>query len=81
MPAKRIVPPVMRPGGSGTSRKMARFVTLLPLPLSPTRASVRPGATSNDTPSTARTTWPSVRNSTRRSRTSRMGSLTRASFA
>src|SRR5690349_8961529 len=53
---------------------MARLVTLLPEPLSPTMPSVSPSPTPNDTPSTARTGGPSVRNSTCRSRISRSGS-------
>ena len=43
-------------GGWGTSRRIESAVTLLPLPDSPTTASVWPACTSNETPSTARTT-------------------------
>src|SRR5689334_21909216 len=48
-------------------------VTLLPLPDSPTTPSVVRGATSNDTPSTARTAPSPVRNSVTRSRISSSG--------
>ena len=54
-------PPTMRPGGWATSRRIDSAVTLLPLPDSPTTASVSPALTSNDTPSTARTTAVSVK--------------------
>src|SRR5262249_16653866 len=80
-PPNSTVPPVMRPGGSRIKRRIDRFVTLLPLPLSPTMPSVRPGSTSNDTPSTAATTPPSVRNSVRRSRTRRIASPITSSLA
>src|SRR5262247_2108125 len=46
----------MRPGGEAIRRMMESEVTLLPQPDSPTTASVSPGATVKDTPSTARTT-------------------------
>ena len=49
-------------------------VTDLPEPDSPTIATTSPGATVNDTPSTAATTPSSVRKRTRRSRTSSSGS-------
>ena len=50
-------------------------VTLFPEPDSPTIASVSPGLTSNDTPSTARTVPRSPRNSVTRPRTLRSGSV------
>src|SRR5262245_6693266 len=53
-------PPAIRPGGCGTSFRIESAETLFPLPDSPTTASVSPGLTSNDTPSTARTTPASV---------------------
>ena len=43
-------------GGLGTRRMIDRAVMLLPQPDSPTMPSVSPGRSSNDTPSTARTT-------------------------
>ena len=46
----------MRPGGEAIRRRIESEVTLLPQPDSPTTASVSPGWTENDTPSTARTT-------------------------
>ena len=51
----------MRPGGCGISFRIDSAVTLLPLPDSPTTASVSPAFTSNDTPSTARMTAVSVK--------------------
>src|SRR5262249_39692594 len=68
-PSKTTCPPAMRPGGSGTSRKMASAVAVLPQPDSPTRPTVCPRGTSNETPSTARSGPASVANSTTRSRT------------
>ena len=56
MPSKRIAPPTMRPRRRGRRRRIESAVTLLPQPDSPTIARVSPGATSNETPSTARTT-------------------------
>ena len=50
-------------------------LTLLPQPDSPTRATVSPGRTSHDTPSTARTTPPEVVNWVCRSRTSSRTSI------
>ena len=55
VPWKRIVPSTMRPGGEAIRRMIDSDVTLLPQPDSPTTASVSPGATENETPSTART--------------------------
>src|SRR4051812_10089716 len=49
-------PATMRPGGEAIRRNMESEVTLLPQPDSPTMASVSPGATEKETPSTARTT-------------------------
>src|ERR1019366_9255514 len=72
-PSNSTAPDSMRPGGDATSRKIERAVTVLPQPLSPTRATVVPRGTSNDTPSTARTMRPSVRNVVTRSRTRRIG--------
>ena len=65
----------MRPGGCGISRRIESAVTLLPLPDSPTTASVSPRFTSNDTPSTARTTPSSVKKCVFRFSTRRSGSL------
>ena len=48
--------PVMRArGAAGVRRMMARLVTLLPEPLSPTSARVSPARTSSETPRTAGT--------------------------
>src|SRR5262245_8992903 len=71
---KRMVPSVMRPGRS-TSCRIARMVTLLPQPDSPTTPSTWPGMTSNDVPSTARTSPSSRANETRRPRTESSGSV------
>ena len=60
-PLNRIRPPTILPGGCGMSFSMERAVTLLPLPDSPTTASVSPGFTSYDTPSTALMTAVSVK--------------------
>ena len=46
-------PPSIRPAGLGSSRMIARLVTLLPQPDSPTRPSVSPGSSANETPFTA----------------------------
>ena len=51
-----MLPPTMRPPGSGTSRKMDRQVIDLPEPDSPTMPSVSPRPTENVAPSTALTT-------------------------
>ena len=53
MSPKRIAPPRILPGGSGTSRRIEVAVTLLPQPDSPTSPSVLPCSIVNDTPSTA----------------------------
>src|SRR5438477_2483292 len=71
---KWVVPEVMRPGRS-TSCRIARMVTLLPQPLSPTTPSTWPGMTSKLVPSTARTSPSSRAKETRRSRTESRGSL------
>ena len=60
-------------GGRGKSPRSLSAVTLLPEPLSPTSPTVLPRGTSNDTPSTARSSPASVRNDTTRSRTSSSG--------
>src|SRR3990170_4548014 len=73
VPSNTADPPSIRPAGCGSSRRMARFVTLLPQPDSPTRPSASPGSTVNDTPLTAWTTSSWVRNRTTRSRTSSSG--------
>ena len=49
VPAMRTWPEVMRALALGSSPMMAMAVTLLPQPLSPTRLSVSPRATENDT--------------------------------
>jgi len=51
-----MLPSTMRPGGEAISRRMESEVTVLPQPDSPTTASVSPGSTEKETPSTARTT-------------------------
>src|SRR6516164_9053074 len=55
-PPKRMLPSTMRPGGEAIRRNMESEVTVLPQPDSPTTASVSPGATEKEMPSTARTT-------------------------
>src|SRR6185437_16837276 len=67
-----MVPPVIRPGGR-TRLSSARLVTDLPQPLSPISASVPPRGMAKLTPLTARTTPPSVWNSTTRSSTAISG--------
>src|SRR5436190_20696579 len=62
----------MRPGRS-TSGRIARMVTLLPQPDSPTTPRTWPGMTSKLVPSTARTRPSSRAKETRRSRTERRG--------
>ncbi len=47
------LPPTMRAGGSASNRSSASIVTDLPLPLSPTTASVSPLPTEKLTPFTA----------------------------
>src|SRR5262249_8788780 len=79
LPRKRILPPTIRPGGSATSRRIDSEVTLFPLPDSPTTASVSPSRTSNETPSTARTTPSSVKKCVRRSSRRSSGRVTRGS--
>src|SRR3990170_9099656 len=59
----------MRPAGSATSRMMLSADTDLPQPDSPTSATVSPSRTSQETPSTARTTPAVVRNEVLRLRT------------
>src|ERR1043165_9774349 len=76
LPAYRISPPAIRPGGDATSRMIDSAVTLLPLPDSLTSPSVPFAGIANDTPSTARATPCSVRNSFTRSRISRTASPT-----
>ncbi len=49
-------PETILPGGEAISRRIESAVTLLPQPDSPTTASVSPGWTRKETPSTARTT-------------------------
>src|SRR5215813_11740382 len=71
---KRISPAVMRPGLS-TSCRIARMVTLLPQPDSPTTPNTWPGMTSKLVPSTARTRPSSRAKETRRSRTESRGSV------
>src|ERR1700730_2932821 len=63
-------PDAIRPGRS-ISRRMARAVTLLPHPLSPTTPSTRPARRSRLTPSNARIAPVSWTKSTTRSRTER----------
>ncbi len=71
-PSKRIEPEAMRPVSVGIRRRMESAVTDLPQPDSPTMPRVSPRASSNDTPSTARTTPSSVLNCVCRSRTWRI---------
>src|SRR4051794_9845724 len=72
-PANHTSPPVMRPGGSGMRRMTDNALTDLPEPLSPTIATVSPGSTVYEMPSTARTIPAPVRNSVCNSLTSRSG--------
>ena len=51
---ERDPPALDRAGGQGRSRMIARAVTLLPQPHSPTRPTIRPASTVNDSPSTTR---------------------------
>src|ERR1035437_489208 len=67
--SNRTWPPSMRPAGCGSRRMIARLVTLLPQPDSPTRPRVSPSSRSNETPFTAWTVPSWVRNRTVRSRT------------
>src|SRR5687768_1024229 len=59
-PLRRTSPPTIFPGGL-TRREMDIAVTLFPQPLSPTRPSVFPFSTRNETSSTALTTPASVK--------------------
>ncbi len=68
-----MVPPAISPGGLGISRMIDSDVTDLPLPDSPTMASVSPRFSVKLTPSTARATSPSARNQVFRSSTSSSG--------
>ena len=52
-PSSVMLPPTIRPGGSGTSCMMESAVMLLPQPDSPTTASVSPRLSEKETPSTA----------------------------
>jgi hypothetical protein len=74
LPRKQVSPPTMRPGGVGMSRMTERLVTDLPLPDSPTIASVSPRMTFSETPSTALATPLSVAKWVLRSRISRIAS-------
>jgi len=65
----RTVPPTIRPSPSGSNRMMDSAVTLFPQPDSPTIPIVSPRRTSNETPSTARTTPSRVKNRALKSRT------------
>ena len=56
LPWNRIFPLTILPGGSGIKRITERALTLLPEPLSPTRARVSPSFRFQFTPSTALTT-------------------------
>ena len=47
-PSNRTLPPSIRPAGLGSSRMIARLVTLLPQPDSPTRPSARRGSSVED---------------------------------
>ena len=70
-PSKMIEPFTIFPGGCGMSRMSESAVTDLPQPDSPTMPSVSPWSSSNDTPSTARTTPSRVKNCVWRSVTAR----------
>src|SRR5919108_2448861 len=70
-----ISPASMRPAGSATRRMIESADTDLPQPDSPTSATVSPSCTSQDTPSTARTTPADVWNVVRRSLTSRSAAI------
>ena len=61
--------------GAATSPISASIATLLPDPDSPTIATISPAATSNETPSTAVTVPPPVRNRVVRSRTRSSGAV------
>src|SRR2546426_2824533 len=70
-PSKMIAPLTIFPGGCGMRRISESAVTDLPHPDSPTMPSVSPWSSSNDTPSTARTTPSRVKNCVCRSVTAR----------
>src|SRR5690606_5865120 len=70
----------MRPG-SWISRSIASATVLLPQPLSPTRATISPAATSKLAPATALTVPSGVSYSTRRSRTDSIESPEDGGFA
>ena len=70
---KTALPLTSQLGAGGVSRMIARLVTLLPEPDSPTSASVSPRARLKETPFTAGTTPLSVLKRTRRSDTSSTG--------
>src|SRR5690242_9697818 len=74
-PSNSTRPDTMRPGGEAIKRRMESEVTLLPHPDSPTTASVSPGATENETPSTARTTPSRVKKWVLRLSISRSGAM------
>ncbi len=77
-PSKTIWPAAIFPGGSGISRMIDNALTVLPQPLSPTSATVRPGGTDQLTPSTARTKPSSVSKCVHRSSTSKSPSSVEA---
>ena len=72
----RIRPEVIRPGGSGTSRRIERLSTLLPDPLSPTTPTTSPASMDRLAPLTARTTPSSVKKEVWRSSISRSKAAT-----
>src|SRR5580704_13522076 len=72
-PSSSTEPDSIRPGGVATRRRIESAVTVFPQPLSPTRATVEPRGTSNDTPSTARNVPESERKLVTRSRTRSSG--------
>src|SRR5690606_9581035 len=72
--ALNVAVPVTVAGGRGTRPSSESTLTLLPLPDSPTMASVSPGATDHDTPLTARAGPRRVAMLTRRSSTASTGS-------
>ena len=74
-PLKRMRPLTMRPAGRVTRRMTDSALTDFPQPDSPTSATVSPDRTSQETPSTARTTAPEIAKWVCRSLTSRRTSL------
>src|SRR5918993_5861513 len=70
VPLKEICPPTILPGGDGTSWRIDRTPTVLPLPLSPTMARHSPLSTEYEIPLTAFTTPSTVKNLVCRSFTS-----------